>query len=66
MPDHVPMDMEIPPKHAVASGFGSLTGQSALAIARPVGGKDRNVAGAHFWACGYAVSTVGYELALVN
>jgi putative transposase len=25
-------------------------------------GKERNVSGEHFWARGYAVSTVGFEL----
>ena len=51
--DHVPMCIEIPPKHAVA-------------IARQFGGKLQNFTGAHFWARGYAVSTVGYELEKVK
>jgi len=38
-----------------------LKGKSAIAIAR-LGGKERNLWGEHFWARGYAVSTVGFEL----
>jgi len=64
--DHVHMCMEIPPKHAVASIIGFLKGKSAVAIARPCGGKLQNFTGAHFWARGYAVSTVGYELEQVK
>ena len=60
--DHVHMCMEIPPKHAVASIIGFLKGKSAVAIARQFGGNQQNFTGAHFWARGYAVSTVGYEL----
>ena len=60
--DHVHMCIEIPPKHAVASIIGFLKGKSAVAIARQFGGKQQNFTGAHFWARGYAVSTVGYEL----
>jgi putative transposase len=62
MPDHVHMCIEIPPKHAVASVIGYLKGKSAIAIARQFAGRDRNFAGEHFWARGYAVSTVGFEL----
>ena len=60
--DHVQMCLEIPPKHAVASVIGFLKGKSALAIARRAQEKDRNFVGEHFWARGYAVSTVGFEL----
>jgi putative transposase len=66
LPDHVHMCLEIPPKHAVASGIGFLKGKSALAIARRVQEKDRNFVGEHFWARGYAVSTVGFELESVK
>jgi putative transposase len=64
--DHVPMCSEIPPKPAVASIIGFLKGKSAVAIARQVGGKLKNFTGEHFWARGYAVSTVGYELEKVK
>ena len=59
--DHVPMCIAIPPKHPVASVIGFLKGKSAIAIAR-LCGKERNFTGEHFWARGYAVSTVGFEL----
>src|SRR5712691_3843266 len=49
------------PKHPVASVIGFLKGKSAIAIAR-LSGKERNFTGEHFWARGYAVSTVGFEL----
>ena len=60
MPDHVHICIAIPPKHAVSSVIGFLKGKSAIAIAR-LQGKERNFAGEHFWARGYAVSTVGFE-----
>jgi len=59
--DHVHMVIAIPPKYAVASVIGFLKGKSAVAVAR-LQGKERNFTGAHFWARGYAVSTVGFEL----
>jgi putative transposase len=65
MPDHVHMCIAIPPKHPVASVIGFLKGKSAIAIAR-LGGKERNFSGEPFWACGYAVSTVGFELERVK
>ncbi len=64
--DHVHMCIEIPPKHSVASIIGFLKGKSAIAIARTFLGKERNYTGANFWARGYAVSTVGFELEQVK
>jgi putative transposase len=61
MVDQVHMCIEIPPKYAVASLIGYLKGKSAIAIARKFGGRERNFVGEHFWARGYAVSTVGFE-----
>ena len=61
MYDHVHMLIEIPPKHKVSEVVGFLKGKSAIAIAREFGGKERNFTGEHFWARGYAVSTVGME-----
>jgi putative transposase len=61
MHDHVHMLIEIPPKHQVSAVVGFLKGKSAIAIAREFGGKQRNFNGEHFWARGYAVSTVGLE-----
>jgi putative transposase len=66
MPDDVHMCIAIPPKHAVASVIGFLKGKSAIAIARQFGGRERNFSGEHFWARGYAVSTVGFELEQVR
>ena len=65
MPDHVHMCIAIPPKPPVASVVGFLKGKSAIAIAR-LCGKERNFSGEHFWARGYAVSTVGFELEQVR
>jgi putative transposase len=62
LPEHVHMCIAIPPKHPVASVIGFLKGKSAIAVAREFGGKDRNFTGEHFWAWGYAVSTVGFEI----
>ena len=66
MPDHVHMCIEIPPKYAVASVVGFLKGKSAIAIVRQFSGKQRNFNGENFWARGYAVSTVGFELEAVG
>jgi putative transposase len=60
--DHVHMLIEIPPKKSVAEVVGYMKGKSAIAIARRFGGKTRNFQGESFWARGYAVSTVGYEV----
>ena len=61
MPDHIHMLIMIPPKYAVSSVIGFLKGKCAIAIARKFSGKERNFTGEHFWARGYAVSTVGFE-----
>jgi putative transposase len=66
MPDHVHMCIEIPPKHAISSVVCFLKGKSALALARHVQQRDRNFLGQHFWARGYCVSTVGFELESVR
>jgi putative transposase len=64
--DHVHMCIEIPPKYAVSSILGFLKGKSAIAIARTIQGKDRNYTGAHFWARGYAVSTIGFDEEIIK
>ena len=61
-PDHVPIGLESPPKPAVASVLGCLKGKSALASARQLSGRERNVTGEPCGARGYAVSTVGFAL----
>ncbi len=60
--DHVHMCIAIPPKYAVSEVIGYLKGKSAIAIARQFSGRQQNFSGERFWARGYAVSTVGYEL----
>ena len=59
--DHVHMLIRIPPKYAVAEVIGYIKGKSAIAVARQLGGRQRNFHGERFWARGYAVSTVGFE-----
>jgi len=66
MHDHVHMLIEIPPKHKVSEVVGFLKGKSAIAVAREFGGKQRNFTGEHFWARGYAVSTVGFEESVIK
>ena len=66
MPDHIHMCIAIPPKYPVASIVGFLKGKSAIAMARKFAGKEKNFVGETFWARGYAVSTVGYELEKVK
>ena len=63
--NHVHTCIEIPPKYAVASVIGFMKGKSAIAVAR-MGGKDRNYTGAHFWARGYAVSTIGFDEEIIK
>lgn len=63
--DHVHMCIEIPPKYSVSSVIGFLKGKSAIAMAR-LGGKEKNYTGAHFWARGYAVSTVGFDEEIIR
>lgn len=63
--DHVHMCISIPPKHSVASVIGFIKGKTAIAMAR-MNGKHRNFQGESFWARGYWVSTVGYDLEKVK
>ncbi|MCU0568376.1 MAG: IS200/IS605 family transposase [Oculatellaceae cyanobacterium Prado106] len=64
--DHVHLCIEIPTKYAVSSVIGFLKGKSAIAIARQFRGKQRNFSGENFWARGYAVSSVGFELEAIK
>ncbi len=59
--DHVHRLIRIPPTYAVAEVIGSIKGQSAIAVARQLSGRQRNLHGERFWARGDAVSTVGCE-----
>lgn len=65
MSNHVHLCISIPPKHAVAHVVGFIKGKSAIAMAR-INGRERNFTGEHFWARGYWVSTVGYNLEQVK
>jgi putative transposase len=60
--DHVHMMIRIPPKYSVAEVIGYIKGKSAIAVARQFGGRKQNFAGEKFWARGYAVSTVGFNV----
>lgn len=60
--DHVHMIISIPPKYAVSEVVGYIKGKSAIAIARQFSGRKKNFNGEGFWARGYCVSTIGYEL----
>ena len=64
--DHVHMCIEVPPKLSVASVIGFIKGKSAIDIARQYSGTQRNFPGESFWARGYAVSTIGFELETVK
>ena len=61
MSDHMHMLLSIPPKYAVAQVVGFMKGKSAIHIARTFSERKRNFVGAHFWARGYFVSTVGRD-----
>ena len=64
--DQIPMLIAIPPKYAVSQVSGYLKGKSAIRIARTFGGRQKDFTGEHFWARGYAVSTVRFELEQVR
>ena len=66
MVDHVHLLLSIPPKHSVAQVVGFMKGKSAIWIARNIDGRGRNFTGAHFWARGYFVSTVGRDEELIR
>ncbi len=59
--DHVHMLLSIPPKNSVSQVVGIIKGKSAIAVARNFMGRTKNFIGAHFWARGYYVSTVGRD-----
>jgi len=60
------MLVSIPPKYAVAQVIGYIKGKSAIHVARNYLGKKRNFTGAHFWARGYYVSTVGRDEQMIR
>ena len=66
MVDHVHKMISIPLKYAVSQVVGYIKGKSAIHIARTYQNRKRNFVGAHFWARGYFVSTVGRDEAVVR
>ena len=60
MADHIHMVVSIPPKYSVSNTMGFLKGKSAVRVHRELL-KHRRMAGLHFWADGYCVSTVGLD-----
>ena len=60
MPDHIHLCPAIPPKYSVAMVMGFLKGKSAVRVHRSLL-EERRLAGLHFWAPGYCVSTVGLD-----
>jgi putative transposase len=65
MQDHVHMMVSIPPKYAVSEVVGFTKGKSAIHLARMYGERKQNIAGQHFWARGYMVSTAGCDEAVI-
>jgi putative transposase len=65
MPDHIHLCLSIPPKYSVSHTIGFLKGKSAIKIHRELM-KHKRMAGLHFWAKGYCVSTVGYDEAVIR
>ena len=58
-PDHIHMQVEIPPKMSVAGYIGFLKGKSSLMIFDRHANLKYKYGNRHFWAEGYYVSTVG-------
>jgi putative transposase len=65
MSDHLHLCLSIPPKYSVSHSVGFLKGKSAVRIHRELL-RERRMAGLHFWATGYWVSTVGRDEAIVR
>ncbi len=65
MPEHVHLCLRIPPKYSVSYTIGFLKGKSAVRVHRELL-NERRMAGLHFWATGYWVSTVGLDEEMVR
>jgi putative transposase len=59
------MMISIPPKHAVSQVIGYIKGIRTIHLAR-VYGERKRICGAHFWARGFWVSTVGRNERLIR
>ena len=64
-PGHVHILLSIPPKCAVSQVVGFIKGRSAIHLARTYGERQQNLAGQHFCARGFLVSTMGPDEAVV-
>ena len=61
MPDRVHMCLSIPPKIAVANVARYMKGKSGIMISRKFLGRAGNFTGKVYCACGYVISTVGFD-----
>ena len=59
MPDHIHMQVSIPPKYSVSQFMGYLKGKSALMIFDKHANLKYKYGNRHFWCRGYYVDTVG-------
>lgn len=62
----MPMLKSISPTYAVPSVVGYIEGKSAIRLVRVFGERKRNLAGQHFWARDYPVSTVGRDEEMIR
>ena len=58
-PDHIHMQMSIPPKYSVSEVMGYLKGKSSLIIFDRHANLKYKYGSRHFWCRGYFVDTVG-------
>jgi putative transposase len=65
MPDHVHLRLRIPPKYSVSYMIGFPKGKSAVRVHWELL-NERRMAGLHFWATGYWMSTVGLDEEMVR
>src|SRR6516165_12631208 len=61
MPDHIPMQLSVPPRSSIAMTIGYLKGKSATRIHRELLHTKGTRFGLSFWARGSCVSTVGLD-----
>ena len=59
MPDHIHLDVKIPPKYSVSEVMGYLKGKSSLMIFDRHANLRYKYGNRHFWCRGYYVDTVG-------
>ena len=66
LPDHIHLLLSVPPKFSIANTVGYLKGKSAIRINRDLGKVKGTLYGRAFWSCGYCVSTVGLDEAMIK